>query len=435
MSDFGCLPSGSRYAIEVPKDWNGTLLLWSRPVPVAPEQPPWPAGSPTIGSLLKDGYAVAGSANTIFWPVELAFSDQPALLEAARRIIGAPQTTIAMGFSIGGIISAGRLQRFGSTLSGVMAACGNLAGAVANHNRELDVAFVAKTLLARDSALALTGITDPRANLDLSHRILDEAQGTSAGRARLALAAAVGNLPGWHDPSLAEPDHDDYDARQRNQFLWFEEVGFLVFFAARAHVENQAGGNPSWNTGVDYRVLLQTSINRDEVEVLYRSAGLDLEADLDRLASEDRIEADPDAVTYLERHIVFNGDLGGIPVLTAHTDGDGLVTPDQEHAFAEVVEYAGQKDLLRQLYIHRGGHCTFTAAETLTALDVLVQRTITGTWPDLQPEVLNEAARRRGVEANSLAPGEPAEPAFFDFNPPPFPRRYDIRDAALRRCL
>jgi len=423
----GCLPSGSRYLIEVPEHWNGVLMMGCHPVPVGPGEPPWKPGEPLIDHLVKSGYAVAGSANTIFWPLERMFDDQPALIDVAVSALGSPRHTISFGLSIGGIISAGAVQLFPDRLSGALPMCGNVAGAISNHNRELDMAFVVKTLLAPDSALKVVHITDSQANLRLSDTVLREAQATAAGRARLALAAAMGNMPGWHDPTSAEPAPDDFEARQLNQFRWFEAVVFLVMFLARKQVEMQAGGNASWNTGVDYRDMLSRSINRDLVEALYGSAGLDLDEDLERLAGEDRIEADPAAVAYLERHIIFNGDLG-VPVLTLHTDGDGLVVPDHEHAYAGVVHHAGHQDLLRQLYVHRGGHCTFTFAEILAALDVLIARIETGAWSDLEPDALNEAAGRFGPAGNELATGEPTKPLFIPFEPQPFARRYDVRD-------
>ncbi len=424
----GLLPSGSRYAVEVPREWNGVLLLHSHPVPVDGDEPPWEPGEPLVRRLVRSGYAVAGCANTVFWPLEQNFSDQPALLETSRRVLGDPRHTIATGSSIGGIISAGAVQRFPDRLSGALPMCGNLAGAVANHNRELDIVFVVKTLLASDTPLQLVDITDPYANLVAATRVLQKAQRTPGGRARLALAAAVGNIPGWHDPRSPEPGPDDFGARQRSQFAWFDDVAFLVFFYARQQVEAQAGGNPSWNTDVDYGRLLSASIDRDEVEALYELSELDLGDDLERLASEPRVRAEPAAVEYLERHIVFNGDLGGVPVLTLHTDGDGLVIPDHERAYADVVGYAGQQDLLRQLYVHRAGHCTFTFAEILTALDVLIERIDSGGWPRLDPTALNGAAERMGPRNNVLATGEPMRPGFFPFDPPSFGRRHDVRD-------
>lgn len=419
--------------MEAPSTWNGRLLLYSKPIPVEAGEPPWQADDALVSTLVRSGYAVAGSANTIFWPLERAFCDQPALVDTALDVLGTPEHTIGFGLSIGGIMTAGLVQRFPELLSGALPMCGNLAGAVAVHNRELDMAFVVKTLLAPESTLEIVRITNPHANFQAAMTVLREAQGTPAGRARLALAAAIGNIPGWHDPASAEPAPRDFETRQRNQFAWFEEPGFLVFFLTRAQVEMQAGGNGSWNTGVDYAALLASSSNREEVEALYASAGLDLADDLVRLAAEPRVDADPGAVDYLERHIVFDGDLGGVPVLAAHTDGDGLVTPDNQHAYADVVASAGQQDLLRQLFVHRGGHCTFTVAEILTALDALVHRIEHRAWPALDPGGLNDAARALGPDANVLAMGgKPTEAQFFAYEPRPFPRPYDIRHIGTR---
>nr|MBA2701190.1 hypothetical protein [Chloroflexota bacterium] len=293
-----------------------------------------------------------------------------------------------------------------------------------------DIAFVVKTLLAPDSDLAIVNIAEPSANLETAAAILAEAQKTPAGRARLGLAAAVGNIPGWHAPGSVEPDASDIEGRLRNQIAWFEEPGFLVYFWAREQVERQAGGNPSWNTGVDYRQLLETSIDRDEVFALYESAGIGLDTDLDTLARAPRIAADPAAVTYLERHIIFSGDLDELPVLTMHTDGDGLVTPDNQHAYGDVVRAAGDESLLRQVFVHRAGHCSFTPAEVGVALESLIERIDTGAWPDLSPETLNARASSKGSDWQRLRTGGTAEAGFFDYQPRPFPRAYDARDAA-----
>lgn len=431
MSDVkmseGSLPSGSTYRTGMPPSWNGTLLLLARPIPQDPSEPGWGPDGPFVAALLDEGYAVTGSVNTVFWPLERSFADHEPLLDAFEREVGRPERTIAAGTSIGGIMTAGLVQVAPGRFSGALPLCGNLSGAVATHNRELDIAYTVKTLLAADSPLEVVNIRDPGANLRLANTVLEQAQAQPAGRARLALAAAAGNIPGWHDPATPEPAADDYAARQENQFRWYDEVCFLVFFWARQQVERQAGGNPSWNTEVDYGELLATSINRDTVAALYDDAGLDLEADLAALAAAPRIDADPDAVAYLERHIVFDGQLGGVPVLTVHTDGDGLVTPDNERAYGDVVAWAGQSDLLRQLYVHRGGHCTFTVAETVVALDALVERIDSGRWPDLDPGTLNAAADAMAPARRVMRTGDQASPAFFDFEPRPPSRPYDVR--------
>lgn len=427
----GVLPSGSRSAIEVPDNWNGLLLLTCRPLPRDQGEPPWESEEdPLLTEFVQQGYALAGSANTIFWPLERFFFDQVPLIEEFDRVVAMPRHTIAWGPSIGGIMTAGLVQLIPDRLSGALPLCGNLAGAVAIHNRELDIAFVIKTLLAPDSGLELVRISDAQENYRIADSVLKQAQTTAEGRARLCLAAAVGNIPGWHDPGSPEPAADDVASLQRNQLCWFEEPGLFVYFAARAEVEQQAGGNPSWNTDVDYGRLLEGSMTRGLVEQLYEAAGLDLRRDLETLATTQRTDADADAVSYLERHIVFSGDLGGVPVLAVHTDGDGLVTPDNMRAYADVVGWAGKSDLLRQLYVHRGGHCTFTRAETLTALAALVERIETGSWPSLDPQTLNGAAAELPAMLRTLRDDQPAASSFFSYEPRPFPRPYDIRSTA-----
>lgn len=423
----GALPSGSRYLIQVPAAWNGVLLLWQRPLPVQPGDPPWEVEEPLAHTLLDHGYGLAGSANTIFWPLERCFADQLPLLEEFERLVGRPEHTIPFGLSIGGIMTAGLVQLFPERLSAALPLCGNLAGAVATHNRELDIAFVVKALLAPDSALHLVRIGDPEANIRVAMPILHDARSTLAGRARLALAAAVGSIPTWWEPDRPRPAADDLDARVEAQFGWFEEPGFFVYFAARAQVERQARGNPSWNTGVDYRKLLVGSRSRDLVEALYAQAGLELDVDLDALAAAPRIEADPSAVAYLERHIVFDGDLGGLPVLAMHTVGDGLVPPENVRAYADVVSAHGDAELLRCLYVDRAGHCTFSIAEVLTALDALRERMEVGSWGELVPERLNARAAALHLEAGAMQVGGRYPPAFCTFEPPRFLRPYDQR--------
>jgi hypothetical protein len=256
-----------------------------------------------------------------------------------------------------------------------------VAGGIGVWNQALDSGFAFKTLLAPSSALQLVHISGgaPYAfgNLAISLGILKTAQKTAAGRARIALSAALSDVPGWFDPASPEPAPHDFAAQELNQFNWDLNPDFFFSFAARAELEARAGGNFSWNTGVDYNKQLAQSIDREEVEGLYKAAGLSLEDDLDTLNKTARIPADANAVDYVKRFIVYNGDID-LPVLTMHTTGDGLVQVTDEQAYASVVRSAGDNSLLREVFVHRAGHCSFTTAETATALQTLIHRLDTG---------------------------------------------------------
>ncbi|MEV4351715.1 hypothetical protein AB0J83_45230 [Actinoplanes sp. NPDC049596] len=47
---------------------------------------------------------------------------------------------------------------------------------------------------------------------------------------------------------------------------------------------------------------------------------------------------------------------------------------------------------MRQAFVHRAGHCTFTTGEMLAALRSLERRVATGRWPDTSPRALNTLA-------------------------------------------
>src|SRR5947209_2575053 len=415
----GTLADGATYKIEVPSNWNHTLLLYSHGyvVPGRPN-PAQDVGDPVVTGpfLLSQGYALAGSSYAhTGWALQEAIPDQIATLDIAESIVGTPTRTIAWGHALGGIITAGLLQTHPGRFDAALPMCGVVAGGVGVWNEGLDGAFVIKSLLAPSSSLQLVHITTGLSNLFLSQQVLGAAQATPQGRARLALAAAVGDLPGWFDPASAEPAATDYASQEANQYEWFSRVDGPFLFFLRAELEARAGGNPSWNTGVDYAKQLESSINLAEVQALYAAAGLDLNADLATLAATPRISADPGAVSYLSDHIVFNGQLSGKPVLTIHTTGDGLVLNSDEQAYRSVAQDAKDAQLMRQAFVHRAGHCTFTPGETVAALHALVTRLDTGKWTSLaDPANLDAAAAALPAWLNTAPPSYiPFEPARF----------------------
>lgn len=421
------LTDKATYLIQVPRDnWNGVLLLYSHGY-VAPgtPNPPQDAGDPLTGAfLLAHGFALAGSSyTTTGWAIHEAIPDQIAVLDLFEKSFGAPKKTIAWGHSLGGIITAGLIQRHPDRFDAALPMCGVLSGGVATWNTALDSAFAFKTLLAPGSGLQVVNIVNPLDNLTRAEFALTTAQASPQGRARLALVSALADGPGWFDPSTPEPAEDDFVSQEMNQFLWAENVDFPFLFALRAELEFRAGGNPSWNTHVDYRKQLEHSIDREEVKALYKQAGLRLEADLDTLEDAVRISADSNAVEYLENNIIFDGEIH-IPVLTLHTTGDGLVVVQNESAYRDVVDEAGNGRFLRRTFVHRAGHCTFTPAETIAAVNTLLDRLNTGEWHGVEATNLNNAAA-------VLGPLNIAPPAFVDFRPSRYLRPFDARD---QRC-
>jgi pimeloyl-ACP methyl ester carboxylesterase len=418
----GTLVDGAQWKIQCPTiAWNGTLLLYSHGY-VAPGSlnPATDVGDPATGAyLLAHGFALAGSSYaTTGWAIQQALPDQIATLDVFDATYGTPTRTIAWGHSLGGIITAGLIQDYPNRFNAALPMCGVLAGGVATWNTALDAEFAFKQLLAPTSMLQLVNITNPKANLALADSILGAAQATPQGQARLALVSALGDTPGWFNPASPEPAATDFVTQEANQFQWAANVTFPFVFALRAELEGRADGNVSWNTGVNYVADLAKSADLREVIGLYKAAHLSLTKDLLTLNSAARISAKPSAVAYLAKYIAFDGDIS-VPVLTMHTTGDGLVVPENEQAYRSVVDRAGNGRLLRQIFVARAGHCTFTPAETITALNVLLNRMDTGHWNVPDPASLN-------ADAVALGPLNVAPPAFTSFRPTQYLRPFDL---------
>ena len=427
----GPLSDGATYLMQVPYNWNGTLFLYSHGyvTPGSPN-PATDVGDPATGAfLLANGFALAGSSYaTTGWAIHEALTDQIAVLDLFDTIFGHPVATIAWGHSLGGIITAGLIQRNPQRFTAAQPMCGVLSGGVATWNTALDAEFAFQTLLAPATGLQVVNITNPTANLTLAEEILAAAQTTPQGRARIALGAALSDTPGWFTPTSPEPSPTDFASQEANQFLWDQQVDFPFVFAFRAELEARAGGNVSWNTGVDYRKQLEKSVDRDEVWALYQTAGLSLEADLDALNHAARIKANPKPVNYLEQNIIFDGHID-IPVLSMHTKGDGLVVVQNESAYKDVVDRVDDNSrLLRQTFVDRAGHCAFTPAETIAAVETLLQRLETGHWPSIEANLLNGDAAALGPDFNIFEVGTtivPVPPAFIDYTPAPYLRPFD----------
>ncbi|HEU0028211.1 MAG TPA: hypothetical protein VFQ25_13955 [Ktedonobacterales bacterium] len=418
---------GAAYLVQIPENWNGTLLLYSHGFRETPGAPNPAEDAPDAGShdyLLAQGYALAGSSYSSGdgWVVEQALHDDFALLDYFDEHFanGHLTRTIAWGNSLGGMVTAGLVQRDPSRFAGALPMCGVLSGGVGTWNSALDGAFAFKMLLAPNSPIQVTDITDPATNYGIAKATLEAAQNTPQGRARIALGAALSDIPGWFDPSSPEPASTDYVTQEFNQYLYDDRIDFAFAFFWRANVEQRAGGNPSWNTGVNYYKLFSQSIDYQEVKALYAQAGLDLDQDLAKLQSTPRIAANANAVQYLSDNISYNGQIS-IPVLTMHTTADGLVVSQNERAYSSVVRAEGNGALLREVFVHRANHCSFTPAESITAFQTLIQRVDTGKWGgSTDPVLMNQEASALGSALN-VAP-----PAFVEFAPTLFLRPYNL---------
>ena len=160
----GTLSDGATFLIEKPANWNGTLFLYSHGyvVPGA-ANPAEDVGDPATGAfLLASGYALAGSSYaSTGWAVKDALVDQIEVLDIFDNTFGHPRRTIAWGHSLGGMITAGLIQRNPRRFDAALPMCGVLSGGVATWNTALDAELAFSVLSAPGYPLQLVNITNP----------------------------------------------------------------------------------------------------------------------------------------------------------------------------------------------------------------------------------------------------------------------------------
>ena len=335
-------------------------------------------GDPITGQWLLDhGYALAGSSYaSTGWAIQQALPDQIGTLNVFDQTVGRPKQTIAWGHSLGGIITAGLIQRYPNRFDAALPMCGVLSGGVATWNTALDSAFAFKTLLA--PAVQIVDITNPIGNLGAAESARPRPS-DGAGPGEAGARRGPGGHAGLVHATIATARRE----RLRRTGGEPVRVGLPGRLPVRVRAPGRARARAGRQPVVEHRRQLLPGLRplrrcpRGACSV--QAAGLNLRSDLRTLNQTPRISADPAAVRYLERNIIFNGRLS-MPVLTMHTTGDGLVVPENEQAYRQVVRQAGDSQLLRQIFVARAGHCAFTPAETITAAQDLLHRLDTGHW-------------------------------------------------------
>ncbi|MGW4637296.1 alpha/beta fold hydrolase [Sphaerisporangium sp. NPDC004334] len=412
----GALDDGTPYEFVVPAAWNGTVV-------VALDFAGAGRDEPLTARLLADGVARGGTSRAITgWNLRSAIDNQAEALTRFEAAYGPARRAIAAGTSMGGFIAAGVAQLHPDAFDAAVPMCGGLGGSVGQWNQKLDTVFVLERLVAP----GLPVIDIPQ-DVESARKAwidaLAAAQRTPEGRARIALAAAIGQLPAWgrNPDGSATPPPDGRDAGGLEQGAYLALAGGPLPYIGQAMGSRRqlmavVGGNPSWNTGVDYagQLRLAEPALRRAVRELYKAAGLELGADLRNLAAAPRVAADPEAVKRFADGLVLDGHLR-IPVLTVSATGDQISTVAQQQSYEEKVRRAGAGSLLRQTYTRTVGHCDFSPAEQEAALVTMFDRLQSGHWPATSAPAMN-------ARAAALA-ADPA-PRYVPFTPPRFNRPY-----------
>ena len=205
---------GAKYEIDMPKVWNGTLLIYShgyreaQPAPpdfapvdtTAEPAPGWSSGQQEVGlALLDKGYAIAGSSyKTNGWAVTDGVKADEELHQLFVDKVAKPDRTIVWGDSLGGLITEVVSEKHPEWVDGAIPLCGVLAGPNKNLDLALDVAYAIKTLIYPQ--LKLTGYSSDAeavANWEgAAKAIVAAGKDTANGVPKILLVAALVDAAG-----------------------------------------------------------------------------------------------------------------------------------------------------------------------------------------------------------------------------------------------
>ncbi|MET0341903.1 MAG: alpha/beta hydrolase [Polyangiales bacterium] len=399
---WGVLPGPASYRVEVPKNWNGVLVLYAHGY--AGTGPALNVGAPSIRAhLLAKGYAWAASSySKNYYDVRAGVEDTNALAlafnditEKNGRKLDPPKKRYIIGHSMGGHVAGAAVER--------------------------EAEATAKNKVHYAAALPMCGVMGDVALFDYF------------GAYQVAAQHIAGpKVTSWPVTNWATEVREPLKQR-----LWevFPSKTTALGDQLRPVVAELSGGarplfdtgfanlgvqSSPWNSsfGGDGTIAgILTKQAMDTRDVVYQ-----LDADRGQSAAEQELnrsifrltrDADanplqPDGVRWIP---AVNGEFD-VPVVTLHTLGDLFVPLKMQQIYRERATAKGSVDKLVQRVIRGVGHCEFTLAEQASAFDALVAWEERGEKPKgdeiLDPKVVAAPDYGCAFTDNTFTPDETA---------------------------
>ncbi|WP_104991879.1 S9 family peptidase [Deinococcus sp. NW-56] len=367
---YAGLRGEAAYQIEVPANWNGTLVMYAHGY--RGEGANLTVDPPPLRSyLLAQGYAWAASSYSgNYYDVQAGVEDTNALALAFERLTGnkhaKPSKYLIMGVSMGGHITAAAVEK--ETLATAKsrvnyAAALPLCGVM---DEEYEFQWLGDYTLAAAQLAGLGPRTFPQSNYQellpaIKQALFTETEGptwTENEGQGARLREIARRLTGGDRPVF--------------------ELGFRL--AGTQNAVFSTGGSDGTVNGI-----LTRNLYGNEGRV-YRWT-----SDAAPTAAEKtfndvilRVRADPAANVARPGGLrwlpAVNGEFS-VPVLTLHTLGDFYVPFRHQQLYRQAAQANGNGDRLVQRAIRAAGHCEFDGAELVEAFNDLVAWERTGVKP------------------------------------------------------
>ncbi len=332
---------GAEYRIDVPVDWNGSLVVWYHGY--AEHGTSFHIGErvpPDLENFLSRRFAVVQSAYSEGgWAVQQAYPETEALRHYFDHKYGHPKETYVAGGSMGGALVMIALELNPRPYVGGLDLCGAVGPTFVSFDRR----FALRAAFDHYFPNVMGPLVPVPADYDDTSAVRERV--LNALKTNPANAGLLRELMGLHTDLQVARD-----------------IAYFTFVVA--DMQRRAGGNPFDNRNWIYSGASSSSSAPDE----------------ELNASVKRYMAAPKAREYLVHHYTPSGRLGR-PMLAVHTVFDPLIPPSLLTLYTEMVEAAGQGDHLIQQYVPRDGHCAITPEEIGRAFDELVSWTHGGQRP------------------------------------------------------
>jgi hypothetical protein len=334
---------GAGYRIEVPHDWNGSLVMWAHGfrgdgLELTVDN------HPLREFLVANGFAWAASSfSKNDYDVAQGVKDTHALTQRFNGVVGEPDRVYLTGASMGGHVTAVAIEQYSDTYDGAMPICGVLG------DLELFDFFLDYNVVA--AALAGVEMTFPPDPVQWATESVPQITGTLAGAWPAGLTEDGENLK-------AMTELRSGGVRPLFDAAFISWASFLLDFGS---LDGMAPRSPG--------VIV------DNIDTVYQ-----FDTDPDLSPAEQQLN---DTVLRVARDAAGGPKPGlaniptvdgtpSVPVLSLHDLGDLFVPFSMEQAYAARVAAEGRSDLVVQRAIRGVGHCDFTAEEFVTGFVDLV---------------------------------------------------------------
>ncbi len=372
----------SAYRVEVPKRWNGTLVMFAHGY--AGTGDTVGVSNPTLRTYYIDhGYAWAASSYALNgYDVGTGVVDTHDLLNAFRAITGKrPRHRIMSGLSMGGEITAVEIENYRNTYEAAMPYCGVLGA-----NSLFDY-----YLGANVTAAALTSTTiqyPPTLAAGLKYGLSTSSSGygaavtselpklgiTSAGAFFSTSLTPTGQL--WSDTV------EQLSGGTRPGFASALSYWNSFGFAPLTNIPFLFGLYPGTTGGTIYYAHGNIAGNQNTfyhfADQKFQNLQSELTLNLAALRVSRTVPFSSNPTTTELPDVV--GD-PGIPVLSLHGIGDLFVPLAMDQRYNRLMIAHGQGNLFVDRAIREVGHCSYTQSELQSGFQALVNWVKTGKRP------------------------------------------------------